>query len=123
MEAAVGRLDREKGVDVVFECSGAAGALASCLDRVKRGGEVVQVGLFGKPVGLDLDTVAFKEIQMKGTFAHHHGSWEKAVALLRDRKVKIAPLVSGEFPLERWEEPFGLFESRVGLKYLLRPAS
>jgi L-iditol 2-dehydrogenase len=123
LETALKSLGRERGADVAFECSGAPGAVAECLNQVKRGGEIVQVGLLGKAVSLDLDTVAFKEIHIKGTFAHHHGSWEKAVALLRDRKVNIGPLLSGEFPLERWEEAFRLFESRVGLKYLLCPSS
>jgi L-iditol 2-dehydrogenase len=121
VEAALGALDRHKGADVLFECSGAPAAVAASLEWVRRGGEIVQVGLLGKGVELDLDRVAFKEIQVRGSFAHHHGSWEKAVALLNDGKVRLGPLVSGVFPLERWREAFSLFESRVGLKYLLCP--
>ena len=109
------------GVDVAFECSGAPGALKDCLQGVRKGGEMVQVGLFGRPLELDYDVITFKEVQIKGSFTHNRGTWQKAIDLLRDRKVDLTSLVSREFPLDQWEEAFGLFEKGVGLKYLLYP--
>ena len=109
------------GVDAAFECSGAPGALHDCLQGVRKAGEVVQVGLYGRPIELNYDEVTFKEIQIKGSFTHNRGTWEKAIDLLRDRKVDLVSLVSREFPLDQWEEAFRLFEKGVGLKYLLYP--
>jgi L-iditol 2-dehydrogenase len=109
------------GVDAAFECSGAPGALHDCLQGVRKAGEVVQVGLYGRPIELNYDEVTFKEIQIKGSFTHNRGTWEKAIDLLRDRKVDLVSLVSREFPLDHWEEAFRLFEKGVGLKYLLYP--
>ncbi|NIS59625.1 MAG: zinc-binding dehydrogenase [Proteobacteria bacterium] len=109
------------GVDVSFECSGAFGAVKDCLREVRKGGEIVQVGLFGNPIQLNYDDVTFKEIQVKGSFTHNRKTWEKAIELLRDRKVNVAPLVSREFPLDQWDEAFRLFERGEGLKYLLYP--
>lgn len=39
-----------RGVDTTFECSGVAAALNDCLSCVKRRGQIIQVGLFGRPV-------------------------------------------------------------------------
>jgi L-iditol 2-dehydrogenase len=109
------------GVDAAFECSGAPGALSDCLQGVRKGGEIVQVGLFGRSIELNYDDVTFKEVHIKGSFTHNRRTWEKAIDLLRDRKVNLVSLVSREFPLDQWEEAFRLFEKGVGLKYLLYP--
>jgi L-iditol 2-dehydrogenase len=109
------------GADAAYECSGALGGLRDCLQGVRKGGEVVQVGLFGRSIELNYDDVTFKEVQVKGSFTHNPGTWEKATELLRDRKVDLISLVSGEFPLDQWEEAFRLFEEGMGLKYLLYP--
>jgi L-iditol 2-dehydrogenase len=109
------------GVDVSFECSGASGAVRDCLQGVRKGGEIVQVGLFGGSIELNYDDVTFKEVQVKGSFTHNRRTWEKAIDLLRDRKVDLNSLISREFPLDQWEEAFRLFERGEGLKYLLYP--
>jgi L-iditol 2-dehydrogenase len=109
------------GVDAAFECSGAEGALSDCLREVRKGGEIVQVGLFARPIELNYDEVTFKEVQVKGSFTHNRRTWEKAIDLLRDRKVNLKTLISKEFPLDQWQEAFRLFERGEGLKYLLYP--
>ncbi len=109
------------GVDAAYECSGAEGALSDCLQAVRKGGEIVQVGLFGGRIQLNYDDVTFKEVQVKGSFTHNRSTWEKAIDLLRDRKVDLTSLISREFPLNQWEEAFRLFEKGMGLKYLLYP--
>lgn len=109
------------GVDLAFECSGAVSAVNDCFAALCKAGELIQIGLFGTPLSLNYDEVVLKEIKIKGTFGHNRGTWEKAVHLLENRKVDLHPLVTGEFPLDRWQEGFQLFEKGVGLKYLLYP--
>jgi len=41
--------------------------------------------------------------------------------LLEEGEVKLGPIISGEYPLDQWEEAFERFERREGLKYLLYP--
>jgi threonine dehydrogenase-like Zn-dependent dehydrogenase len=62
-----------------------------------------------------------REINIKGCFAHNHGSWEKAIDLLNLKKVDLKSLVSAELPLEKWKEAFELFQKGDGLKILLLP--
>lgn len=121
LHALIDRLTDGMGVDVVYECSGAVDAIGDCLRGVRKGGEIVQVGLFGRTVEMNYDEVVFKEVQIKGSFTHNRGTWEKAIELLRDRKVDLISLVTKEFPLDQWQEPFQLFEKGIGLKYLLYP--
>jgi L-iditol 2-dehydrogenase len=121
LHALISERTRGMGVDVAFECSGSSGGIKDCLQGVRKGAEIVQVGLLGRPIELDYDEVAFKETQIKGSFAHNGGTWEKVIDLMKEQKIELRSLVTGEFPLDQWQEPFGLFENGVGLKYLLRP--
>ncbi len=119
-----GRLRKEalpQAFDVAFECSGSQGGVLTCIEFLKRGGQMVQVGILGKEASMDLDLVTYGEIELRGCFAHNRASWEKAIKLLEEGKVNLRPLISGIYKLEHWEKAFAQFERREGLKFLLRP--
>lgn len=120
-EQLLGEWTQGKGVDVAFECSGSLSSFSSCLEWVRKGGQVVQVGLLGKEGLMELDRLTYREVELKGSFAHNQGSWKRAMELLEREKVKLLPLVSGTYPLEEWREAFARCERHEGLKYLLRP--
>jgi L-iditol 2-dehydrogenase len=110
------------GVNIALECSGTVGGVNDCLSSVRKGGEIIQVGLFGSPISsVNYDGVILKEIQIKGSFGHNRGTWGKTINLLNYRKVDLKPLITGEFSLSQWREVFQLFEEGRGLKYLLYP--
>ena len=122
--SVVSRLTDGYGADLVFECSGAAGGLNDAIRCVAKAGELVQVGLFGEMAsGIHYDDATLKEIQIKGIYAHNQGTWRKTIDLLSQRKVDLAPLVSGEYPLDQWRKAFELFEKGIGFKYLLYPVA
>jgi L-iditol 2-dehydrogenase len=109
------------GVEAAFECSGAQDAALLCVELVRRGGSYTQVGLFGRPVTLPLDDLVLKEIRLKGSYSHHRSTWERALTLLSEGKVKTEPMISAELPLTQWEEGFRMMEAGEGLKVLLKP--
>jgi threonine dehydrogenase-like Zn-dependent dehydrogenase len=55
---------------VVIEASGAPASPAAALEMVRRGGDVVLVGLQAHPFGIDLFSVATREVDLHGTLAH-----------------------------------------------------
>ncbi len=109
------------GVSTAFECSGNPAALEDCIRSVRAGGEVILVGLAGRPIHVDVDTLTLKEIGLKGAFVHAHETWKRAVALMESGRVNLKALISAEFPLERWEEAFRQVYTGRGIKVLLRP--
>jgi L-iditol 2-dehydrogenase len=121
--STVMEMTRGYGVDKSFECAGAAAATGQCIALTRKGGTLVQVGLFGKAVELPFEEITLKELTVVGTFAQKKTSWDLGMKLLADQKVKTGPLVSGEYPLDRWEEAFRKSEGRAGIKYLLYPVS
>jgi len=117
----IGVLTGGPGVQTAFECSGSKGAMNDCIKSVMTRGQIVQVGLFGSPVEIDLDPVALKEITVSGAFAHNNISWKKAIDLLENNSINMKSLISGEFALNDWQRAFQLSEEGEGLKYLLYP--
>jgi L-iditol 2-dehydrogenase len=110
------------GADVVLECSGAEKAVDFGLDVVRKQGRFHQVGLFGRPIKVDFEKIAYKEIEVTGSLSQRWTAWKLSLELLRQQKIKVLPLVSDVFPLKDWKTAFEKFESRQGLKIGLDPA-
>lgn len=115
----VGELTNGFGVQHAIECSGSKAAVNDCIRSLAKRGRIVQVGLYGSPIEIDLDVITLKEMTVSGAFAHNHGTWEKAVQLLRENRIRVKSLISKAFPLEEWQQGFHLSEEGAGLKYLL----
>lgn len=109
------------GADVVFECSGAAAAARTGLDVLRRGGQYTQVGLFGKPIDINFEQIAYKEAKVTGSLGQNWLNWHLALKLLKYGRVQVLPLVSDVLTLDRWEEGFQSFTNGSGLKILLEP--
>jgi L-iditol 2-dehydrogenase len=107
--------------EVVIECSGAASAAALLLGLVKKTGRFVQVGLYGKPITLDMDQVCYKELTISGSFATTPSSWYRALALAGSGEVSLAAIVGETFALSDWERAFAAVEARTPGKVLLVP--
>lgn len=115
------QLTANRGVDVVLECSGNERAAKDALDVIKKRGQYTQIGLFGKPITLNFETICFKELKVMGAIASKWSSWRKALQLVSQQKVRLRPLVSDSFPLTEWQKAFDMFEKKQGLKLLLSP--
>ena len=121
LQSRVAQITQGQGVASAFECSGVGAAISDCLTCVRSGGEIVQVGLYGRPVSVDMDQVAMREIVLKGAFVHTNETWKKAIALMAAKAVDLSALVSGRFAIHAWKEAFRRSESGEGIKYLLYP--
>ncbi len=107
--------------DVVVECSGHQLGMTFALESARRGARYVQIGLAGKPVSLPFDLVCFKELTVTSGNASTPASWELALALIEERRVDLAALLSDAVPLEEWEQAFAATRSGAGIKYVLVP--
>jgi L-iditol 2-dehydrogenase len=107
--------------DVVIECSGSEAGIASSLTAARRGARYVQMGLAGKPVSLPFDVVTFHELTITSGFASTPTSWAKALELVTDRRVELAPLLTEVVPLAEWERAFAATRSGDGIKFVLDP--
>lgn len=107
--------------DVVIECSGSALGAAGALRGARRGGRYVQIGIFGKEVTLPMDQVLYKELVFSSGFASTPVSWRRAIALIKNRLVTLAPLVTRLAPIDDWHSAFDAAAAGEGIKTVIVP--
>ena len=110
------------GVDITVEASGAAASVEAAYSCTRKGGTIVQLGLFEGPITVDYSQIAFREFNIIGSFAHCWSSFDRALDLMAKKVVNIEPLVSDVVGLDQWEQAFGRLERGDGVKILLSPA-
>lgn len=121
LEELVKDLSRGQGLDVVLECSGAAAAVNTGIGLLKKGGNLVQVGLSGRTIPVNMDLVVNHRIRLVGALGFGDEEWEKSIELARIGKYDLKRMISHTLPLSAWREAFRLCEEKRGLKVLIVP--
>ncbi|MCX8161439.1 MAG: zinc-binding dehydrogenase, partial [Candidatus Bathyarchaeota archaeon] len=118
----IDRLTNGMGVDVVFEVSGNPKAFNDALKIVRRGGVLVQVGMFEENVTFDPALIIDKEIDIRGVFRYAN-VYEQAIRLASSGRIKLKPLITHTFPLDRIREAFDTIVERKGnpVKVIVKP--
>ena len=109
------------GVDIAFECAGAALSARSCLDSLRPLGCYIQVGHFGQDVTVPFDRVAFKQLRVLGSVGYTAATWDRALKILTQGPVRLGDLITHKLALDEWKRGFDLCEKKESLKVLLRP--
>ncbi|NHO31663.1 L-idonate 5-dehydrogenase [Acetobacter fallax] len=103
----------EDEFDIVFEATGAAAALPEAIARTRRGGILVQVGMFPPGnVSVPLAQIISRELDFRGTFRFDH-EFDDALALLAEKPEIADTLVTREFPITRFQDAFALAPDRT----------
>jgi L-iditol 2-dehydrogenase len=119
---AVKGLTEGLGADVVFEASGSSAARKQAFSMVRRCGKVGLIGLTGRSIDVNLDSIVEGELDVKGSWGTIWTSWKRTLALLSSGMMQVSPLVNAKLSLEKWQEGFNLMEGRKALKVLLIPS-
>ncbi|TWU28943.1 L-idonate 5-dehydrogenase [Novipirellula artificiosorum] len=78
--------------DVLYECSGAAPALASGIAAMRPRGVILQLGL-GGDMTVPMQAITAKELDLRGSFRFHE-EFSMAVSLMQKGTVDVKPLIS-----------------------------
>ena len=107
--------------DVTIESSGSQQALEVCLQRVRRRGHHVQLGIFGRDITAGIDAILYKELTVTSGFASTPTSWRRACLLANSGAISLEPLVSDVVPIAEWRRAFAAVRNGDGLKYVIDP--
>jgi len=94
-----------KGVDIVFEATGAAAAFKGIADHLLPGGRIVMIGMPDGEVGLDVVSLQVKEISVETIFRYVN-IFPSAIDLIASGKLNVTPLITKSYPLEKAVEAF-----------------
>jgi Zn-dependent alcohol dehydrogenase len=110
------------GADVALECIGNPVTVRQAADSIRRGGRVVVIGYCDKPVELNVGRIMFYEQQVIGSLGCRPVDYPRIVAMASAGRVRIRPLVTGRFPLDRINEAFDALRSGKGLRQIVTMA-
>ena len=109
------------GADIAVECSGAGPSLDTCLKVAKTHGQVLVMGIFGKPATVDMGSIFMKELNITASNSTAMSSWKIALDLLYSGKIDIGHALSMKLPLAEWRKGFDAVIDKTALKVLLIP--
>lgn len=96
--------------DALYECSGAAVALAGGIGALRPRGVVLQLGL-GGDMTVPMQAITSKELDIRGSF-RFHSEFAIGVELMRKGLIDVKPLISQTMPLAQSVEAFTLASDR-----------
>jgi len=109
---ALAEFATDKGqIDVHFECSGAAPALAAGVTAVRAGGTIVQLGL-GGDMTIPMQAMTAKEITLKGSFRFHR-EFFTGITLMQKGLIDVKPLITHSLPMDQAVAAFNLASDRT----------
>ena len=109
----VDRLTKGSGLDIVVELTGNRSVVNDAANTLRRGGELVLVGLYDGPVELDLvNNVIYKEANVYGVTGRiMWDTWWTAQSMLLSGKIDIKPVITHYFDLQDYDKAFQMVES------------
>lgn len=96
--------------DVLFECSGAAPALAAGIAALRPRGVIVQLGL-GGDMNLPMMAITAKELDLRGSFRFHE-EFATGVGLMQKGLIDVKPLITHTLPVNEAVAAFELASDR-----------
>ena len=91
------------------------------LNVVRKRGRVSQMGLPGKPIQIDFEKIAYKELNVSGGIGQRRPAWKRALRLMENGFVPSEKLITHRFELDQWETAFSMAEKQEGIKLMFLP--
>lgn len=100
---ASGDVRTAKEFDVHLECSGAEGALAAGMERLRCAGRAAMIGMPKHDVAIPLARLNLQEVAVYTVNRYAH-TWPIAISLVSSGRVDVDPLITHHFPLADTKE-------------------
>lgn len=95
----------DDGFALAVEAAGAPPAIQALIPAIQKGGTILIVGVYGRPVELDMARVGEHELNVKGSMMYWRDDWLQAKDLL-DQGLHIQPLIDAKYPLSEWVDAY-----------------
>ena len=118
----VSKVSKGWGMDIVVELTGNKGIVNDASKTLRRGGDIVLVGLFSGSVEWDLvNNVIYKEANVYGVTGRiMWDTWWTAQSILLSGKIDITPVITHFFDLKDFDKALQLAESATTGKIVFK---
>jgi threonine 3-dehydrogenase len=118
----VNKITKGAGADIVVELTGNKNVVNDASKTLRRGGDMVLVGLYSGAVEWDLvNNVIYKEANVYGVTGRiMWDSWWTAQGILLSGKVDVTPVITHYFGLSEYDQAIQTAESATGGKVVFK---
>lgn len=110
----VKKLTDGQGTHVTIDAAGAPNLPQLAIESTRRGGKILLIAFYGKPVTLDLASAIRQGIQINTSRGEGGGNVARAVSLAEMGRLRCGELVTNRFPLEKINEALEIVRSHKG---------
>ena len=120
---AIERLTGGRGVDFVFECSGAPNALNEAVHMVKRGGRICLGAFSNTPSVVDIGHVVTNNIYLYGIRGEGRSAVKRAASLMAQGRLDLSPLHTHTFAFDELPTAIRYFRDKAdgAIKVVIKP--
>lgn len=112
-------LSNQNGADLLLECAGHPSSALEMSNLVRSRGVIVNLGVFKKPVAIDMQAINFKEIEILGSRVYERKDFETAIDLAMN--LPLERIVTHAYSLLDVGAAFEQFRSGDVCKALILP--
>ena len=99
------------GFGIGLEMSGAQNGIQAMIDSMANGGKISLLGIGGKAVNLDWDTIVFKSLTLQGIYGREmFETWYKMSSLIKSG-LDVNKVITHELPIAEFQKGFDLMLS------------
>ncbi len=110
------------GADLVVECSGSQGGIASTVSLVRKKGRICAIGLIGgDTVEFPYKAASFKVCDVFFCLSTSFTSWEKSIRMVGAGLIDVEKIITHREPLDNWQAVFEEIDNQRALKAVLIP--
>ncbi|WP_164667752.1 zinc-dependent alcohol dehydrogenase [Virgibacillus doumboii] len=112
-------LRHNSGYDVVFDCSGHHSVPGHAVKVLKKGGQLVLVGISTNTFSLEMDQIVRGEIQIKGSYGITKETLKRTLEYAADDAFPFEKLVTGSYGIENAKDAFDAAMNKAAGKIVL----
>jgi L-iditol 2-dehydrogenase len=110
------------GAPTVFEVSGSPTAFIQGLDMLRKGGDLIAVGIYPEDIAVDASRKVVREMKtIRGIYGGSALGWNRVLDLMASGRIKVEPLITNRLPLDRADEGFRACLEKKVMKVILFP--
>jgi 6-hydroxycyclohex-1-ene-1-carbonyl-CoA dehydrogenase len=107
------------GADIAIEAIGRPATIEQAFECTRTGGRLCVVGYTDQPTGLNTARLMFREMEVIGSLGCRPVDYPNVIQLVARGRVKLEPVITHRFPLERINEALEGLRRGEGLRTII----
>ena len=97
--------------DFIFDCAGNNNTIGQAVRHARKGSTIIVVAVFENIASVDFALANDHELCLNTSFMYRSEDYLRAVDLIQEKKVKLAPLVTKHFPFGEYKQAYEFIDA------------